>query len=751
MLLIWIAGEAGLPVIVGNPLPGDIQAYIKEHPYTILCGEAASVRETEGSETILIDHSYLIHHSLKYPAEKIQITIRQEIPENILPGSFLVVSGNLEEFPGARNPGEYDRRRYMACRHCYYQIRDAKVLQSGKSSRPVQAFLFRLKDRFASVLESSAGEDAAEFLAIALGDRTEFADETRMLYQMAGVFHVFVISGLHISVIGLGLYELLLRRLGLGIRLSGFFAGSVLLLYGMMTGGGISTIRAVSMFLLLILSRILGRIYDMLTALAFSGILLLVESPGYLYDPGFLLSFSAVTGTAVLYPCLMEIWNACVPAERSRRLISVRKSLMLSLSVQLMSLPVVLHSYGEVSLAGPVLNLLIIPTSGVLLISAAAAMMAGTLFLPAGILAAVPGRLMLKMYRLVSGLAGYLPVRAWIPGAPGTIQTILYLVLMMIPVCLGEYLKKCSRRQVVLTKRKKGTAGFCGMTAVILGLLTIGSHGFHGIRITALDIGQGSCVVAETRRHHGILLDAGSTNKENIGQYQLLPFLKNQGICELDAAFVSHTDQDHISGIVELLEYQEKRLGTIRLNSLILPDWENPPAAYIDLVDLAERAGVKVIRVSSGDGYRNGNTMFRVLSPEPGKIVQDANEDGMVVIMEYGKFSMLFPGDIGEDTEKELTGKLKDTDVLLAPHHGSAHSGCREFLEAVQPELAVISCSEKNRYGHPSPDTVKRIRDSGSEILFTMKSGAVRIRTDGDGSFWTATFLPETSGEEGAD
>ena len=750
MLLILIAGKAGFPVPDGNPLPGGIRKWVQEHPDSVLCGETASVRETEGSVTILLNNSYLIFHSLKYPVKNVQISFKREVPETVVPGTLLVVSGKLEEFAPARNPGEYDRKQYMACRHCYYQIRDARILQTEKSGNPVRAFLFSLKDRFTKVIRKTAGEDAAEFLAIALGDRTELEDETRMLYQMAGILHIFVISGLHISVIGLGLYEFLLRKLGLGIRLSGLFSMSVLLLYGMMTGGGISTMRAVSMFLLLILSRILGRIYDMLTALAFSGILLLLESPGYLYDSGFLLSFSAVAGTAVLYPCLTGILDTCISAVIPRRMSAILtkrsgssrlKPVILTLSVQLAALPVILHTYGEISLTGPVLNLLIIPTSGILLISAVTSMIAGSIFLPAGIAASFPGRVMLDLYRFASGITGYFPFRAWIPGEPGRIQTIVYLILLTVPVCLGESLMKCGRQQRTVSRRRKKTVWACCVGSLILAVAAAGCHCDQEIKVTVLDIGQGSCAVAETRRHHAILLDGGSTSKEKIGQYQLLPFLKNQGIGTIDAAFVSHTDNDHISGIVEILELQEKHLGTIRLNTLIVPDWNDPPEAYTDLIELAKRAGAEVCCAASGDLYRNGEVICKILSPDPGLAVRDINEDGMVVRLEYGKFSMLFPGDIGEDTEKKLIGKLEDTDVLLAPHHGSAYSGCGEFLEAVQPELAVISCAENNVYGHPSPDAVARLQNAGARILYTMKGGAVMIRTGGNGEYQAQTFL----------
>ena len=110
--------------------------------------------------------------------------------------------------------------------------------------------------------------------------------------------------------------------------------------------------------------------------------------------------------------------------------------------------------------------------------------------------------------------------------------------------------------------------------------------------------------------------------------------------------------------------------------------------------------------------------------------------------LRYRAFRGLFTGDIGEETERELIkkGLLSDVDFLKVAHHGSRYSTCEEFLEIVKPELAVISCSDSNTYGHPSPETVERLEKSGARIACTMKSGAVTVRTDGEGIHWMEPF-----------
>ena len=730
IFLIWITDRAGFSLTDGNPLPAKIRTWVEDHPDSVLRGVAASVKKTESSVTILLDHSYMICNSYEYPLFKVQITLSQGAPEDLLPGAVLVVSGKMEPFPAAGNPGEFDRRLYMACRHCWYQIRDAELLETGRSRRPVRTFLYLVKQRFRETMEKAAGEDAAELLAIALGEKQAMETDDRMLYQMAGILHIFVISGLHVSIIGMGLYELLLRKAGLGIPASGMISSLVLLLYGIMTGSTASAMRSAAMFLVLVGARILGRIYDIPSALSLAGILLLSESPGYIYDAGFLLSFSAAAGASYLYPCLCAVTGTAEQMQgKGKKLL---RSFILSVSIQLATLPVLLYTYGEVSLAGIFLNLIVLPTSGILLVSAAAAMTAGSLFLPAGVLAALPGRCILQFYRFLSKAAGMLPFRTWVPGKPGTVQTIVYILLLGSLLFYGECLKQRRRRQKDRNIRREKVRILVLPGCILFLVFVIGFHTWTGIRVTVLDIGQGSCTVVQLDAHRGILLDGGSTSRDKIGQYTLLPFLKNQGIRDLDAVFVSHTDRDHISGIQELLEFQEKHISSICVHAVILPDWEEAPQTWRELAQSAAEAGVPVYKGGTGMEYQNGKVRFQIISPDPGTRPEDVNEDSMVVQLKFEKFSMLFPGDIGEETEKKLLDRLEDNTVLLSPHHGSAYSGCTAFLEKVDPQIAVISCSENNLYGHPSPEAVQRLKETGAGIFYTMKSGAVIIETDGE-------------------
>lgn len=257
--------------------------------------------------------------------------------------------------------------------------------------------------------------------------------------------------------------------------------------------------------------------------------------------------------------------------------------------------------------------------------------------------------------------------------------------------------------------------------------------------IACLDIGQGDCCVLKMPGGENFLIDGGSSNKKNTAVYQILPYLKNQGIATLDGIFVSHTDKDHISGIEEILELCAQNLTTVHVKNLILPDWNTTGEKYERLKMLARQSGIQIQTGREGKLLKTKEVQIEILAPENGADGSDTNEDGMVMEVHFGKFRGLFTGDIGAETEEKLLNSMEDVDFLKVAHHGSKYSTCQKFLDVVRPEIAVISCSAKNTYGHPSADTIKRLEDRGAQVEYTMKSGAITVRTDGE-RIWLERF-----------
>ena len=544
-------------------------------------------------------------------------------------------------------------------------------------------------------------------------ERGNLDAETKMQYQMAGIMHILAISGLHISFVGMGFFRLL-KKAGAGNGVAGAVSAFLIYAYGIVTGGSVSAMRAVGMFLVLVGAGIAGRSYDLLSAMALSAIVLLLDAPAYLYNVSFLLSFGAVIGIGALTPEICSLLNL------KKR---TAKSLAGSVIVWLITLPIALHAYGEVSLAGVILNLLVLPTSGIVLASGIFALPVGIFVIEIAKRVVFPGKCVLFLYEKLCEVVGWIPHSTWIAGSPQLWQCAVYYVMLGVAFTGVKWGKKAA-----------------SVALVIFAVVFLGYHSRNGLAITCLDIGQGDCCVLKMPGGENFLIDGGSSNKKNTAVYQILPYLKNQGIAILDGIFVSHTDQDHISGIEELLELCAQKLTTVRVKNLILPDWDTTGGEYEKLKMLAEQTGIRVQTVREGNLLKTKEAQIEILAPENGADGSDTNEDGMVMKVHFGKFRGLFTGDIGAETEKKLLDSMEDVDFLKVAHHGSKYSTCQGFLDVVTPEIAVISCSAKNTYGHPSADTIKKLEDCGAQVEYTMKNGAITVRTDGEG-IWLDRFI----------
>ena len=724
MLVLGIADLAGIPLIRGNPLPASVQSWIKAHPGSEICGEVERYENTEFSQSVYLKKTYLIYHSKKFPINNVRIFLKKE--EELKPGMKIFVKGILKEVEGPTNPGGFDSSRYYACRHIYYFMKKAVLLKKTSTYSGYHQAMLMVREKCRQILENTAGKDAPVFEAIVLGEKTGLDPEIRMRYQLAGIVHILAISGLHISILGMGLYKLI-KRVGFGIWPAGIFSLAVMLQYGMMTGGSVSTLRAVTMFLIAMGARITGRIYDMPSAVSVTAMMILAESPAYLLDSGFLLSFGCVLGI-------------CVASERICALAGAKrkgtKVFCESVALWLVTLPVMLKFFGEASLAGLVLNLAVLPSVGVVLAGGVAAMILGFVSIPTGRVVIFPARVLLFLYERLCELAGRSRWCTWIGGEPEIWQITIYYAILVAVLLIGQYIKESDQTKI---SRKQHILRISGIVLLILSILTLGKQSFRypfktqTLQITCLDVGQGDGILIRTPDNKHYLIDGGSSSQSDLGRYCLLPALKSMGISCLDGIFISHTDKDHLSGVQELLEYMEKGLTTIRAAYLVLPGWTEPPEAWTDLASAAQKAGIKTVTGNAGNIIRSGAAAFEILWPESTARGKDVNEEAMVMELTYGDFRMLFTGDIGADTEKKLlsVGCLNDIDCLKVGHHGSRYSSSEEFLKKVKPELSIISCSSTNTYGHPSPETVKRLKDCGSQIEYTMKNGAIILETNG--------------------
>lgn len=663
--------------------------------------------------------------------KKVRIPNTSEIPQNQINGvmcymedggepemgSLVRVQGNVRCFSEAGNPGEFDSRRYYRILGLDFRLEDAALTAVLEKGNGFTEGLYRMKQYFSRSLDACFGErDASVMKALLLGEKSGLDSGIKELYQENGIIHILAISGLHISLIGLGLYRLLIKC-GLPRRVGAPLCAAVIVCYGIMTGMSVSAARAVFMFALSLAAQLCGRTYDMPTALSLSAAFTLVRQPLYAGHSGFLFSFGAVAALAVLLPALYGEGPPDKHPEKKRLRDRLWKAAAPGVSIAIATLPVHLLFNFNFPVYSILLNLILLPLMPFLMCAGLFCMCVGSLCLPAALCASWADKGILWFYERCCLLFLKLPYGHGILGRPDPWQIAVYAALL-----------------VLLILFHKKVSGWWKAQWLLLAVCFLLFRPADGLQITALDVGQGDCIHIRSGTGRHYLIDGGSSSKKDTGAWQILPYLKSQGAGRLRAVWVTHSDADHCNGIRTLLE--EADSGGVRVDNLILPDIakDSRDDAYRELVRLAEKKDIRVLYMSRGQYLTDGELKFYCLHPEKDYDTTDANEYSLVLRLTFGSFSGIFTGDVegkGEEELKKYLGKSKKTTLLKAAHHGSGNSTDEELLSLLQPRLSFISCGKNNRYGHPHPELLQRLSDCGSEVYITRDSGALTVWTDG--------------------
>lgn len=236
-----------------------------------------------------------------------------------------------------------------------------------------------------------------------------------------------------------------------------------------------------------------------------------------------------------------------------------------------------------------------------------------------------------------------------------------------------------------------------------------------------LDVGQGDCTLI-TCGDHAMIIDAGGNSMGTTVEM----YLKSQSIEKLDYVIGTHPDADHIGGL-DVVIYK------FDCDTIILPDFEKNTATYRDVIDTINNKSYKITRPVVGNTYSLGQAEFTIVSPVSDDYGDDANNYSVGIRLVYGATSFLLTGDAEEKAEEDMlnSGQELSANVFKASHHGSKTSNTEEFLEAVNPEYAVISCGENNSYGHPHAQTLNTFRAMGIKVFRTDEQGAIIIKSDG--------------------
>lgn len=731
---------------------GKIMAVEKKEEQTVLTIKRAELKRTEGEEWTKekaeqqtdekmgkqveqqgeegTNYLNISEESLK--SRGLLLYVKDEREFSI--GETVLGKGRVQFIEAPVNPGQFHAENYYRAKGIDYRIFSAEILKSDKRRDWYLNGLKRLSETLKRSIEGVFDEaDSGLMESILLGNKENLNEDIYSLYQLAGIAHLLAISGLHMGLAGRGFYGLL-RKLGASFLLAFFLSMALLLSYGILTGMGASALRAFLMFGLAMFARVCGRSNDLLTSAALALLLMCFENPWILTQSGVGLSFGAVFAIGGIYPVLEGFF---APTN------GIGRSLLLSFSIHLLTVPILCSSYFQISVYSIFLNLLVLPLMTGVFLSGVSGMALGLASLTLGKLAAFPAHLILKLYSFLAGIFLKLPGAVFLTGKPKGWQILLYyLILGLALLSMRRYIKKKKVREACRERklekgvfRKELLFKMVPLAICIVLPVLLCYSGKKGLTITMLDVGQGDGIYIKLPEGQSLFLDGGSSSEKAVGVYRIYPFLKAVREKKIDIWAISHGDKDHYSGFLELLE--EVKAGNFSIGELWLPDVSNPGEGYALVEAQAKALGIPIKKLGAGMTYRKQGLMLTCLHPEAGYVSESENAYSTTLLLQYGSFCGLFTGDVEKGGEEAVGTALQDRNVeeltfLKVAHHGSDNSTTESFCEGLMVRLAFISAGKNNSYGHPSREVVERLTKKGTKLYSTIESGALTLFTNGE-------------------
>ncbi|MCL4523329.1 MAG: DNA internalization-related competence protein ComEC/Rec2 [Acidobacteria bacterium] len=688
-------------------------------------------------------------------------------------------------------PGFYDSRAQLARQniHLTASLRSVELLVKLGDAAPTLAHRFaRVRGHLLtrlSVLFRSAPDQAAVLRAMLLGDYNFLDRDVSQSFQRTSVYHVLVISGLHVVAL-VAFVWWVARRLRVSLVLTVIAVFIALAFFVAIVEDRPPIERAALMATVVLLARLLFRRVQILNTLAVAALLVLLLRPSSLSDASFQLSFLAaliiggialplvditsapfrkalenlsdVTRDAAHSPRAIQFrldlrsiadwfasrlparlaqWSASLLAGPCAAAFRLWEVFLISLTVQLGLLPLMAHFFHRISVSGPLANM---PAS-----------VLSALIVPFGFVTLGLDALWTRLATLAAPITGWFvqallfvvqAINAWprtayrIPGPPAWVLVAFYFCLVLAALAAVAR----HRRWTLLLSLPLAALLFVTATYPFPPQLAPGI-----LEASVLDVGQGDSIFVAFPDGRTLLIDGGGTYGANrvggvrigmdIGESVVSPYLWQRGIRRLDVIALSHAHTDHLDGLNAILEnfrVQELWIGRAA---------DTQP--FRDLLAHARARGVRVVDHSRGNAFSWGAVTGLVLWPEDrSQATAASNNDSLVLRLEYGRRAFLLPGDIEKPIESDLVlrGDPLVADVLKVPHHGSRTSATESLLEVVHPSFAVISVGETNSFGHPHRETLDRLRAAHVRTFRTDQDGTVTFTSDGN-VVWVKTFV----------
>ena len=644
-------------------------------------------------------------------------------------GCEIEAEGVIRIPAGKRNPGGMDYRKYLAASGIsatmYVSENKIKIIGENKGNILLRAGSM-IRNKIHRVINESLPEEQASLLnAMLTGCDENVEDDIKESFSDSGLIHIMAVSGMNICYIILP-FTLLLKKLNVKKKIANPIIMLILLLYTMITGPQPSVLRAVIMAATALIAQMIWREADTLTNISLAFMLLLLWRPHMLFNIGFELSFGAT------YSIVLFNKNIKTFLESKRIPPYISGILSTTISAQAGILPLTVAYFNQISVISVLANLLVSPVIGIIIIAGMAMAALGQIAIVFARLIGHINLILISYLLFVSRSTASLPFAVFKASTPSILFIFLYYLLIFFLLWVKpKYKVKINR-------------SFCAAAAAVFVLLAIAVSIIPGeLEVVFLDVGEGDSAFVRTPAGKTILIDGGGKKDDSpdesgsIGNSVVIPFLLEYGVKKLDIIVATHGHNDHISGLIPVL-------NELEADTLIIPDCgtdgiygaSGETGEFDMLLEICSRKKINVVRTKENDRIKLGkDVLIEVLNPpvDAGNQELSLNNTSVVLKLIYKDAEILFTGDIEKEMEQRLAEVFPSgikADVIKAAHHGSDTSSTGVFLEQVKPKVAVISAGGGS-YGHPSKSVLERMDDMGIQVMRTDLSGAVLLSSDG--------------------
>lgn len=645
-------------------------------------------------------------------------------------GVSCIFDGERKEPQIARNFHGFNYRDYLYKQNIHFILEATYISECRKTSLSLVQWILLLRQQaILGVTEMFPEQSGAFMNALLFGDRQQMTFEVEEQYQQFGLVHLLAISGSHIVLLMVIVYFILLRS-GVTREIATVCLIFFIPIYMILAGASPSVIRASITGVLMLIAFMCSIRLSSLDALSITAICMLIFDPYLVFNIDFQFSFVGSFALLLSAPLLLESGNGVI-----------RNSIYISLISQLVSTPILLYHFGYYSPYSIFLNILYVPFLSLIVLPCSIIVLICMPIIP--FLAKSFANVLSIGLNLSNDFLSYcesLPFTRLNFGQTPILLVALYCVSII---------------SVLMVWERRISKGMMFIFAGIFLFISTGHYVYPYFResgsVTFLDVGQGDAILIRLPYDQEIyLIDTGGTirlNKEewqrkkhefSVGNDILIPYLQKEGIKKIDKLIVTHGDADHIGAAQELL-------SNITVKEVVFGRKEQEAILEKAVKKQALEKEVKISEVGEGESWRVNEAEFFVLAPT-GK-ERSENNASIVLWAKLGGITWLFTGDLEEEGEKGLVATYPDlrADVLKVAHHGSNTSSITPFLSAVQPNIAIISVGERNRYGHPHKEVIERFEKMGIEIWRTDKQGAISYVFKGErGTFRSKITYDET-------